>query len=81
MRPPLNGEKTHPLSAHALEELRSLRNRPRPTQEINSGVVNRFQREDLVEEVQLPSPYASHRGRSIAHLRLTAAGLARLSGR
>ncbi len=47
-----------PLSAHALEEIRSLRNRPRPTQESTLAVVNRFQREDLVEEVQQPSPYA-----------------------
>lgn len=74
MMKPLNGEKTHPLSAHALEELRTLLNGPRPQQEFNPGVVNRLAREALVEEVQLPSPYATHKGRKITFLQITPAG-------
>lgn len=76
---PLNGEKTHPLSAHALEALRTLLNGPRPQQEFNPGVVNRLAREALVETVQQPSPYATHKGLKISFLRITEAGLAALA--
>ena len=68
---PLNGEITHPLSAHAHGELRSLLRGPRPASEINAGVINRLQRGSLAELVQLPSPYATARGRLINHLRIT----------
>lgn len=47
-----------------------------PAQEINPGVVNRLLREDLVEWVELRSPYATHKGRSIPHLKASAAGVA-----
>lgn len=74
VKKPLNGERTHPLSAHALEELRSLTRSPQPRQTINPGVVDRLSREALVEEVSLPSPYAKHKGGRIAFLRATPAG-------
>lgn len=76
---PLNGEKTHPLTAHALEVLRRLRdNGPMPRQETNPGVANRLLRESLAETVDLPSPYKSHKGADCEHLRITDAGRERL---
>lgn len=74
---PLNGTKTHPLTDHALGVLRSLERSPSPTQTINAGVVNRLQREALAEIVDLPSPYASHKGKKIKFLQITEAGRAR----
>lgn len=67
---PLNGTKTHPLSRHAMAVLEKLEAGPVPRQSINPGVCNRLLREQLVEEVQLPSPFKTHRGRLIPHLRL-----------
>jgi len=73
---PLNGTKTHPLSAHALSELRNIARRPCPCQGINPGVVNRLEREGLVELVDLRSPFPTHKGRPIPHLQITDAGRA-----
>ena len=75
---PLNGEKTHPLSEHALAELRDIAAAPVPSCAVNPGVINRLLRESLVEEVQLPSPFPTHKGRNVAHLQITKAGLARM---
>lgn len=77
--PPLNGEKTHPLTPHALEVLRQLARAPMPRQEINAGVVNRFAREALAETVMRPSPYKTHKGKNIDFLQITDAGRARLN--
>lgn len=77
--PPLNGEKTHPLSEHAMSVLISLGRRPMPAQEINPGVQNRLMREALAEHVDLPSPYQSHKGRKIKFMQITAAGQDRLN--
>lgn len=75
MRPPLNGEKTHPLSDHAFDVLRGLeRFGPRPRQEINAGVANRFERGGLAETVRLPSPYITHKGRLIDFMAITDRG-------
>jgi len=72
---PFNGFKTHPLTEHAKEVLRDLaRFGPRPTQEINAGVRDRFRREALTQEVMLPSPYKTHKGRAIPFEQITAAG-------
>lgn len=71
---PLNGEKTHPLTDKALLALRQLKYEPIASQEFNPGITNRLLREHLVEQVQLPSPYASHKGKNIEHLRITGAG-------
>ena len=79
MIPPLHGTKTHPLSEHALGVLRDLAQAPKPTQGINPGVVNRLQRGDLAEVVNLPSPFASHRSGDCPHLRITDAGRKALS--
>lgn len=75
---PLNGTKTHALTPASLGALRDLAAKPMPRQEFNPGVANRLLREALVESVELPSPYATHMGRSIEHLQATAAGVARL---
>lgn len=81
LRKPLNGFKTHPLAPASLAVLRELLTAPKPRQAINPGVDGRLMREDLVEMVDLRSPYATHKGRLIAHLQVTAAGLARLAQR
>jgi hypothetical protein len=73
---PLNGVKTHPLTANAIEVLRSLVRGPCPSQTINPSVVNRLLREDLVTVIDLPSPYKTNRGKSISHLKITDAGRA-----
>lgn len=71
---PLNGEKTHPLSVHAREELRDIAMSPVPRQAVNPGVANRLLREALVESVALPSPFKTHKGGKIEHLQITQAG-------
>jgi hypothetical protein len=73
-RTPLNGTKTHPLSAHALGVLGWLLQGPMPRMRINPGVVDRFEREELAREVWLPSPFASHKGATCAHIEITEAG-------
>jgi hypothetical protein len=75
---PLNGTKTHPLTAHALAELLDISAKPVPRQAVSPGVANRLEREDLVAEVMLPSPFKAHKGAEIRHLRITAAGRERL---
>jgi hypothetical protein len=71
---PLNGSKTHPLSAHALAELANIAEVPLPRAGINPGVINRLSREALVETVDLPSPFKTHKGRKVPHCQITAAG-------
>jgi hypothetical protein len=71
---PLNGSNIHPLSAHARSILDTLTRAPLPTQEVNPGVIRRFLVEQLVEIVQLPSPYKKHKGGKIAHVQITEAG-------
>lgn len=73
---PLNGEKTHPISAHALAELRHINREPVPSSAVNPGVHNRLLREELVKVVMLPSPFVTHKGRRVAHLEITDAGRA-----
>lgn len=76
---PLNGAKTHPLSAHALSELRALLRGPQPRQSFNAGVADRLEREALVELVSLPSTFKSHKGKKIPFLQITDAGRVRAS--
>lgn len=71
---PLNGEKTHPLTAHAIRALVDLSHGPQPRQALTPGIVDRLLRGGLVESAQLVSPYKTHRGARIEHLRLTKAG-------
>jgi hypothetical protein len=71
---PLNGTKTHPLSAAARIVLGDICVKPVPRSAVNPGVANRLEREALVEEVQLPSPFKAHKGGTCAHLRITEAG-------
>lgn len=76
---PLNGTKTHPLSAHAITELRNIARSPEPTVGVNPGVINRLMRENLVEIVRLPSPFKTHKAKAIDHLQITDAGRERLT--
>lgn len=78
---PLNGTKTHPLTPAGLKALRDVAEKPLPRQELNPGVANRLLREALVESVDLPSPYAIHKGRLIEHLKASADGVARLAAK
>lgn len=71
---PLNGTKTHSLSAHAMAALRDIASKPLPRQSVNPGVANRLLRDGLVESVQISSPFTTHNGRSIEHLHITDAG-------
>jgi hypothetical protein len=71
---PLNGEKTHPLTAHAIAALVALSRGPKPRREVNPGLANRLLRGALVESVFLPSPYKNQATVKIEYLRLTKAG-------
>lgn len=70
---------TKPLSDHAREELRQCAAADVPCNSINPGVVWKLCREGLAEVVQAPSPFATHKGANIQHLRATAAGRALLA--
>lgn len=72
-KPPLNGTRTHQLSALARAELMRLLRGPRPRQEFNPGIVNRLLRGELVELVEMPSIYPTRKG-NIQFLRITDAG-------
>lgn len=63
--------KPSPLSKFALAVLEELKEKPKPTREVNPGVVGRLLRDDLVEIVQLPSPYKTRIG-LVQHLQLKA---------
>jgi hypothetical protein len=76
---PLNGSKTHPLTPAALGVLSLLTRGAIPVQEINPGVRNRFDREVLVDYVELPSPYKTHKGRKITFAQINDAGRAALT--
>lgn len=71
---PLNGEKMHRLSAHALGVLDGLSRNPIARQLINAGVCARLEDGALAEQVFLPSPFARHGGKNIPHLAITEAG-------
>jgi hypothetical protein len=71
---PLNGTKTHPLSQAALTVLLLLEEAPVPCSKVNPGIINRLDREDLAEVVDLPSPFRAHRGGTCPHLQITQAG-------
>lgn len=78
MRAPLNGTRTHPLTDHAVEVMGTLKTRAVPAQEINPGVLNRLLREQLIDLIDKPSPYKTHRGQPISHARLSDMGFERL---
>lgn len=68
-----------PLSKHAIRALSAINALPRPRQIFNPGVVDRLLRSELAEIVSLPSPYDTHRGRPINHLKITEAGRSALA--
>lgn len=65
-----------PLSEHAIRALRSLDPLPKPCVSYNPSVVHRLMRDNLVEVVRLPSPFHTHKGKLIQHMRLTDSGRA-----
>lgn len=71
---PLNGNKTHPLTEFARQELKRISQAPVPSQTVNPGVINRLLRGNLIQLVQLPSPYKKHKGKNCEHLQITEAG-------
>ena len=76
----LNGGEARPLTEHALKELRRIERAPLPKTIFNPGTADRLTRgpSPMAEAVDLPSPYPSHKGRKLVHLRITPAGLAEL---
>lgn len=76
---PLNGTKIHPLSEHAFSVLGSATKAPIPCNQVNPGVIRRLMDEGLAETVNLPSPYATHKGKHISHLKATEAGRERFA--
>ncbi len=72
MKLPLNGTKTHPLSDAAKAILASLAREPIPCSQVNPGIVDRLLREGVVEIERLPSPFKTHKGKHVPHLRLKA---------
>lgn len=62
------------LSAIAYETLSRLSSGPKPTQEINPGLIGKFCREGLIQIVPLKSPYRTHNGRLIEHAQITEKG-------
>jgi hypothetical protein len=73
---PLNGEKTHPLTAAALEVLRQIGSRGSVALgTLNPGMKDRFERESLIETFSGPTIYPSHKkGTMIEFARLSDAG-------
>lgn len=71
---PLNGTKTHALSAHALDVLADLERAPQPSSTVNPGVINRLMRDALATIEERPSPFKAHRGGTCPHLCITQAG-------
>lgn len=67
-----------PLTTFARGVLCQIADKPVPSSAVNPGVVDRLLRGQLVEEVQLPSPYITHGGKSINHLRITNTGRAEI---
>jgi len=47
---------------------------------MNPGVTTKLLNEGLVELVMMPSPFKTHAGRDIDHMRITAAGRRALAG-
>jgi hypothetical protein len=65
-----------PLSAHALEALREVKDQPLPCQRFNAGVTGKLLFEGYCESVMLPSPYETHKpGTRIPHLKIRPPGL------
>jgi len=71
---PLNGQITHPLSAHAIEQLQTIAKHTVPCSSVNTGVGNRLMRDHLIDIVDLQSPFKLHKGRNCPHYRITEAG-------
>ena len=65
-----------PMSASTVATLRRLRDdvQSTPRESLDPGAVSRLLGDGLIEVVQMKSPYVSHRGRMISHVRITEAG-------
>lgn len=75
MKPPVTPSKPTPsLSEHALDALRDIAYNPVPAQSVNPGVIARLLRDELIEFADLPSPFPTHKGRSIQFARITDKG-------
>ena len=74
---PLNGTQTHPLTIHSQRVLAQIAKAPIASLLVNPGVRDRLLRENLVEIVQLLSPYKKHKGGTCPHLQITDIGRVR----
>lgn len=74
-------QTNHALKPASLDALQSLLSSPEPRQSFNPGVATKLVTEGLVESVNLPSPFATHKGRAIEHFRITDAGRAALKAK
>lgn len=72
----LNGGQTRKISAKTEDVLLDLLDRPKPSSQVNPGVVDRLKRGGWVEFVMLRSPFKAHKGGNCTHLTLTRAGSA-----
>ena len=70
--------KLHPLTAHGWAALAALEGGPLVRSCMNTGVSDRLLRENLIDTIWLPSPYAKDKGKPIQHFRITDAGRERL---
>jgi hypothetical protein len=75
---PLNGEKTHPLSDHAWGVLEELLRGPMKRFLINPGVINRLDREGLIEPCEVVHAPPRGKLRKLSAIRITDAGRAKL---
>ena len=67
--------RLRPLSDRAIGVLKEIGKTPVARLLMNPGVSSRLLRDGLVEDVLLPSPFKSDKGKPRSHLRLTASGM------
>ena len=67
--------RQRPLTEHALSVLQGIAKAPLARLLVNPGVSTRLLRDGLVEDVLMPSPFKSDKGKPCSHLRLTASGM------
>lgn len=70
-----DGQRQRPLSAHAIAELRDPDVAPPPRKDMNPDVTTRLNEE--IVDLMMPSPFKTHAGRDIEHMRITPPGAAR----
>lgn len=70
-----------PLSRHALQCLRDVKNKPAPASAATCGAIRGLLRRGYIEPAMLPSPIPADNGKLVKRLQITMAGLRALEGR